>query len=156
MSVDSILKELLQLNEPSSCASCEEFLIPQLGERRLTGSGARFYRACRHCCARDTSAIGQGPRRGDSWLSTRFPCADAVLGQSAPRDQSSSKYGTNLGLVLLGRAQIRRHAARSRPHQDRHGMIPCRYSPPTSCPCRAQRTQASNSSAPNGFMSFQT
>lgn len=38
MLVDSILKELLQLKEPSFCASCEEFFIPQLGERRLTGA----------------------------------------------------------------------------------------------------------------------
>ena len=35
MLVDSILKELLQLKELSLCACCQEFFIPQLGERRM-------------------------------------------------------------------------------------------------------------------------
>jgi hypothetical protein len=33
----------------------------------------------------------------------------------------------------------------------RVGSCSCRYLPSTSCLCRAQRTQASNSSATNGF-----
>jgi hypothetical protein len=34
LNLESILKELLQLKELSVCACCQEFFIPQLGERR--------------------------------------------------------------------------------------------------------------------------
>src|SRR5258708_12800930 len=37
---DSILKQRLQPKEPSSCASCEEFFIPQLGNPRHTPTHA--------------------------------------------------------------------------------------------------------------------